>query len=258
MKTGLIVTLLFLSNIAITLAQTTEQDAKPLDFDPTMITHSFNTLITGRLNNFKVSGHVDMIKKAWENGKLGFSIEFINEQQFKRYQEKDGINLTPFILGHKLMVAVSENNIEKVQALIDPAHPDHEAVSRGLDAVLVALEMIFERKDYAQRAKILERLAGLSKISGEQDREKMVMEIFTENFSSVEAVMFAGFFIYRFKQIHPESNISDDLSAIMDSNKTRLDQILLHAFLGGPDPWVSQPPPASNNYDETYPDYQQD
>ena len=73
-----------------------------------------------------------------------------------------------------------------------------------------------------------------------------------------EAVMFAGFFIYRFKQIHPESNISDDLSAIMDSNKTRLDQILLHAFLGGPDPWVSQPPPASNNYDETYPDYQQD
>ncbi|MDP3995653.1 MAG: hypothetical protein Q8P74_00135, partial [bacterium] len=153
MKSISALVLFFLFSI-FAFAQTSPETVKPPDFDPKMLTANFNAMLANRLSNFKIPAYVNSIKNAWDNKTLGFSVEFIDEKQAAQYKEKEGIDMGAFLLGNKLRVLVSASNFEKVQALIDPGHPDYEQMSRGFNAVLIAMEMVFEKKTPSQRSAI--------------------------------------------------------------------------------------------------------
>ncbi|MDP3996064.1 MAG: hypothetical protein Q8P74_02345 [bacterium] len=242
------VAVIFFLFSAFAFAQTSAETVGTPDFEPKILTANFNAMLANRLSNFKVPSYVNSIKNAWDNKTLGFSVEFINENQSARYKEKEGIDMGAFLLGNKLMVAVNASNFEKIQALIDPGHPDYEQMSRGFNAVLIAMEMVFEKKAPSQRNAILNSIRQLSKMPTGTEKEKAILKVFQDNFSATEGIIFAGEFIFKFQRIHPGSNVLADMSFILDPTvKHRLDQLLLFGFLGGPDPWAA--PPVPNNYE---------
>ncbi|PJE51444.1 MAG: hypothetical protein COV29_00450 [Candidatus Yanofskybacteria bacterium CG10_big_fil_rev_8_21_14_0_10_36_16] len=253
----LVTVLVFLVFIfAPVFAQNTDDEI--LNADPELVTRNFNAQITQRLGMFSKPYYVDNIKDRWANGTLGFSIKFIDQAEYEKNKLSEGVTISPFFINRQLVIGILHDNADDVASLIDSGHLEHERMNRGLDAILIALEMIYERKNNEQRQEIMNSLEELSRIQDDEQRERKILEIFKTNMTTMEALMFAGEFIKRYSSVHSLSEMNSDISAILgNENRSRLDKILLDGFIRGIDFWKNESGTEEDNkeYYNDYDDY---
>lgn len=192
------------------------------DIDAPLVNANFQALLTERLDNFSQPSYIAKIKEYRNAGII--DVKIISLEKLKEMSAQ----INPFVRGNTIFIGLIPKAdkedmgvSERIVAMLDGGDLKHEEMLRGLDMMLLALNILLEDTSRAKVIETMKYLDQISKIESWEERRGVGSKLLDLHFNSkIKKALFAASFtikfVFRFNKVHPGHSLESDLKGLLD------------------------------------------